>query len=62
MFEGNLAPFIELLSGEVVVELLWRLRSHSLGQSEDQAERVSSQLFYFPFIYIKGYSSINPSL
>jgi hypothetical protein len=41
---------VELLSIKVVVELLWTLKIHSLGQSEDQVEVVSFHILYLIFI------------
>jgi hypothetical protein len=46
----SIASFVvELLSNKIVVELLWTLKSHSLGQSEDQVE-MFSKLHFIPYL------------
>jgi hypothetical protein len=44
---------VELYSNKIVVELLWTLKSHSLGQSEDQVKGVSC-LHFILLVIILG--------
>jgi hypothetical protein len=48
-----LCSIVELLSNKVVVEILWTLKGHSLGQSEDQV-KVISYLHFILLVFILG--------